>query len=238
MPLTRGLEGKIEFLPPSLLAEKLRDGKLDAALVSVTEVLFHPGYVILDGIAVASCGKVQSVFLAHRQPLEAIETIWCDTASLTSVNLLSILLAERGLHPTFVPLPNYTSAHHYDAVLLIGNPAIDFLYSNPVHTLWDLGTAWFELTHLPFVFAVWALRQEIDHSLLRKQLKAARDSGLAALDQIIQERDEYDIEFRKAYLGHHIHYSMGNFEKRGLLEFVNLLRKHNSEKIYDPIFVA
>ena len=56
----------------------LRGGELDAALVSVTEVLFHDGYDILDGVAVASRGAVKSVYLAHRQPLEEIETIHCD----------------------------------------------------------------------------------------------------------------------------------------------------------------
>src|SRR5437773_585384 len=75
VPLTRGLEEEIEFLPPSQLAIKLREGKLDAALVSVTEVLFHDGYDILDGIAVAGLGEIKSVFLAHRQPLETIQTI-------------------------------------------------------------------------------------------------------------------------------------------------------------------
>src|SRR5687767_15965274 len=66
VPLTRGLEEQIIFVPPSQLAEKLRRDELDAALVSVTEVLFHNRYDVLDGIAVASLGEVKSVFLAHR----------------------------------------------------------------------------------------------------------------------------------------------------------------------------
>src|SRR5882672_8542368 len=110
VPLTRGIEDQIVFAPPSRLAELLREDKLDAALVSVTEVLFHDRYDILDGIAVASLGEVKSVFLAHRKPLEQLTQISCDTASLTSVNLLKILLAERGLQPKFVPLANYLDA--------------------------------------------------------------------------------------------------------------------------------
>src|SRR5438309_10249227 len=61
VPLTRGLEDEIVFLPPSQLAEKLRAGELDAALVSISEVLMHDKYDILDGIAVASLGEVRSV---------------------------------------------------------------------------------------------------------------------------------------------------------------------------------
>src|SRR5437016_4790665 len=58
VPLTRGLEEQIIFVTPSKLAEMLQRDELDAALVSVTEVLFNDRYDILDGIAVASLGEV------------------------------------------------------------------------------------------------------------------------------------------------------------------------------------
>ena len=58
VPLTRGLEDQIVFAPPSRLAELLREEKLDAALVSVTEVLFNDRYDVLDNVAVASLGEV------------------------------------------------------------------------------------------------------------------------------------------------------------------------------------
>ncbi len=130
-PLTRGLEEQIAFAPPSELARMLRRDELDAALVSVTEVLLNDRYDILDGVAVASLGEVKSVFLAHRQPLEDIREIFCDTASLSSVNLLKVLLAERGLNPAFQPLPSYEAAHTLENVLLIGDPAIRFARSVP-----------------------------------------------------------------------------------------------------------
>src|SRR5436190_10264640 len=41
VPLTRGLEEQVIFVAPSKLAEMLQKNELDAALVSVTEVLFH-----------------------------------------------------------------------------------------------------------------------------------------------------------------------------------------------------
>src|SRR5437867_12917517 len=107
VPLTRGLEEQIIFVTPSKLAEMLRRDELEAALVSVTEVLFNDRYDVLDGIAVASLGEVKSVFLAHRRPLGEVHEVFCDTASLTSVNLLRILLAEQGLRPELRPLSSY-----------------------------------------------------------------------------------------------------------------------------------
>ena len=103
VPLTRGLEEQIIFVTPSKLAEMLQRDELDAALVSVTEVLFNDRYDVLDGIAVASLGEVKSVFLAHRRPIEEAQEVFCDPASLASVNLLRVLLAERGLRPAFKP---------------------------------------------------------------------------------------------------------------------------------------
>src|SRR5438876_2041958 len=159
VPLTRGLEEQIIFVTLSKLAEMLQRDELDAALVSVTEVLFNDRYDILDGIAVASLGEVKSVFLAHRQPIDDVTEVFCDTASLTSVNLLRVLLAERGLRPEFKPLPGYEAASMPDYAVLIGDAALDFLHAPPQHEIWDLGAAWYEVTGLPVVYAVWAVPQ-------------------------------------------------------------------------------
>jgi chorismate dehydratase len=236
VPLTRGIEDEIIFAPPSQLAEMLREGKLDAALLSITEVLFSDEYDILDGIAIASLGEVFSVFLAHTVPLEKIQTIEYDTASLTSVNLLRVLFGERGLKPNIQPLKG--PPERCEAVLLIGNPAIEFRRAIPKHEIWDLGAAWFEMTKLPFVYAVWALQRKKEAEALRRQLREARDFGLDTLDYLIENRTDYDREFRKDYLGWHIHYHLGADEKRGVAEFVQLLRKHTDREVYDPKYVV
>src|SRR6266571_126653 len=238
VPLTRGLEDQVIFATPAKLAEMLQRGELDAALVSVTEILFNDRYDVLDGIAVASLGEVQSVFLAHRRPLAEAREIFCDTASLTSIALLRVLLAEKGLQPEFKPLASYDRAALPEFVLLIGDPALDLLRASPAHQIWDLGTAWTELTQLPFVYAVWALRRGIEHAALRRRLGDAKNFGLETLDYIISERAEYDYDFRKDYLGWHIHYHLGADEKRGLIKFMELLRRHGLGPVYEPKFVT
>ena len=237
-PLVRGIEEQVILATPAKLAEMLQRDELDAGLVSITEVLFHNRYDVLDGIAIASLGEVQSVLLAHRRPLAEAKEIFCDTASLTSVNLLRVLLAERGLKPELKPLPDYESAAKLDYVLLIGDPALDFARGSHGHEIMDLGAAWLELTKLPFVYAVWALRRGVENARLRKQLREARDFGLDTLDTIIRERSEYDYNFRKDYLGWHIHYHLGSDEKRGLARFIELLEKHGIGPVHDPKFVA
>jgi chorismate dehydratase len=237
VPLTRGLEEQIIFAPPSELARILQRDELDAALVSLTEVLLHDRYDILDGIAVASLGEVKSVFLAHRQPLAEIREIYCDTASLSSLNLLKVLLAENGLKPELRPLPDYAAAPSLENVLLIGDVALEFARSSPPHELWDLGAAWFDLTGLPFVYAVWALRR-VPNEALRRRLREARNFGMDTLDYIISSRTDFDHDFRKDYLSWHIHYHLGTEEKRGIARFIELLRKHCLGPVYEPRFVA
>ncbi|HYT60132.1 MAG TPA: menaquinone biosynthesis protein [Haliangiales bacterium] len=237
VPLTRGIEEQILFVTPSKLAEMLQKDELDAALVSVTEVLFNDRYDILDGIAVASLGEVKSVFLAHRRPIEEVTEVFCDTASLTSVNLLRVLLAERGLRPEFKPLESYEFAALPDYAMLIGDRALDFLRATRQHEIWDLGAAWYERTGLPFVYAVWALRRGVENGRLRRQLREAKSFGLDTLDSIISSRAEYDYDFRKDYLGWHIHYHLGADEKRGLAKFIELLRQHGLGPVYEPKFV-
>jgi predicted solute-binding protein len=238
VPLTRGIECELILATPAKLAEMLRRDELDAALVSVTEVLLNDRYDILDGVAIASLGEVYSVILAHKKPLEEAKEIFCDTASLTSVNLLKVLLAEKNLSPQFVPLENYEAAQEKDFVLLIGDRAIDFQRAPHAHQIFDLGAAWTELTNLPFVYAVWALRRGIENKELRRELKEAKSFGMETLDYVIENREEYDVDFRRDYLGWQIHYHLVEDEKRGIAKFCELLRKHNLGPVFEPKFVA
>jgi chorismate dehydratase len=236
-PLTFGIEDEIVFTTPAQLAQMLRRDELDAALVSVTEVLLHDRYDILDGVAIASLGEVYSVLLAHKKPLAEAREIFCDTASLTSVNLLKVLLAERGLQPVFRPLESYAAAREKEFVLLIGDPAIDFQRQSHDHQIFDLGSAWFALTQLPFVFAVWALRRGLDQEPLRRKLRATKEHGLQQLNQIIQTRNDYDLAFRQEYFQRHIRYHLNGGEKKGVSRFCDLLHKHRLGNVFLPKYI-
>ena len=236
-PLTRGIEDQIQHVVPSKLAQMLQRDELDAALVSIVEVLFTGRYDLLDGIAIASLGEVYSVFLAHKKPIEQVDLVYCDPASLTSVHLLKVLLAERGLFPQFKPLPHLEGVNELDYVLLIGNPGIEFRRAPHTQEIFDLGAAWYELTKLPFVYAGWALQRNQKNEALRIQLREAKGFGMDTLDFLIDSRPEYDRAFRKDYLGWHIHYHLGADEKRGIQKFVEYLRKYSGREVFEPTYV-
>ncbi|MBL9174525.1 MAG: menaquinone biosynthesis protein [Verrucomicrobiales bacterium] len=237
LPLTRDLGHPVVLLPPAALAVELHAGHLDAALVSVTEPLLHPGYRIVDGAGIVSHGPVASVFLAHRGPLEGIQTVHVDPATRTSIELLRILLAERGCRPGFRPLDRYADASSLDAVLLIGNPALEFRRSGATHELWDLGGAWAQFTGLPFVYATWVVRDGPEAVPLARSLRAAAETGIAAIPTLVDSRPEFDRALREAYLGGHIRYLIGPVEKSGVLRFAELLAKHGGQRVFPPHFV-
>lgn len=236
-PLTFGIEEQMVFTTPARLAELLRREELDGALVSITEVLLNDRYDILDGVAIGALGEVYSVLLAHKKPLAEVREVFCDTASLTSVNLLKVLLAERGLQPVFRPLETYAAAAEKDFVLLIGDPAIDFQRAPHAHQIFDLGQAWHELTGLPFVFAGWALRRGVDQADNIRALRAAKASGLRELEQIIRDRPEHDAAFRRIYFERHIRYELNGAEKRAIARFCELLVKHHLGPVFPPRFI-
>lgn len=225
-PLTLGVENQVIFAPPSSLAGLLRANALDAALVSVVEVLRNGGYEVLDGVSIASRGPVRSVLLAHRVPLEAIREVFCDTASLTSVSLLQVLLAERGLRPRLTPLPDYATAPDREAVLLIGDPALAFLAGPHGHQVWDLGEAWRRLTGLPFVYAVWALRRGTTTAEWRRRLRAVCEQGLGRREEIVARCAPTQRDALRRYLTENIRYELGPEEKAGVARFTELLEQH------------
>lgn len=240
-PLTHGIESECVFLPPSLLAAELHADRLEAALVSVSEVLLHPGYQVLDGFGILSRGPVRSVFLAHRERLESIREIYLDPASCTSVNLLRVLLEDRRIYPTFRPLTDYSAAPSLPNVLLIGDSALMFRQQSHAHTLWDLGEAWHTSRQLPFVYAVWALRRSGDPIRQREviqYLQAAANAGLKALPEIVRTHPDFDPELRRQYLGGNIQYRLDAAAKEGLSTFARNLGRCLNQEIYMPKYAS
>src|SRR5712692_9736191 len=107
---------------PSRLADQLREGSLDVALIPVIEYFRAGSYSILPNIAIASRGPVMSVTLFSRLPWQEIRRIALDEGSRTSAVLAQILVRKRyGIRPEIKSLPMDLSAEEVDAdaVLLI-----------------------------------------------------------------------------------------------------------------------
>lgn len=228
-PLLEGLEYPITELVPARLCEEFEKGAFDAALLSSIDVLklsnFKYDTLVVDGVAIASKGAVHSVFLAYTGELVTLTKIQLDPSSHTSNALLQIILGEfYGLKPEYVQLTD--SEIDNQAMLLIGDPAITFRQqkiSSEVKIL-DLGEAWYRHTGLPFVYALWILRDEfMQKKFLAAALRSAKSLGLSRFTEIAARSPDPDFALR--YFTEWICFDFGEEEKRGLELFQQLLAK-------------
>ena len=184
-----------------------------------------PIYRIVDGVSIAARGPVYSVVLAHEQPLDAISVIERDTASQTSLVLLELLLRKRKMAPQVVPA-GAPAADAKRAKLLIGDQAIQFRSRQGAKfQYWDLAQAWHEMTGLPFVFALWLIRPEVNSpNKIADRLRAIRDENLRKIDDLIVAQSDVPVAFCRKYYCQHLCFDFGRKEKAGLHEFHRLCR--------------
>ncbi|HEY0369659.1 MAG TPA: menaquinone biosynthesis protein [Chthoniobacterales bacterium] len=222
-PLVFGWPTAVDFDTPASLCRKLAAGELDVALVSSFEFLEHPIYSIVDDVAVAADGAVESVLLAHKRALAETTEVALDPASRTSVNLLRCLLAESKINARFTETPTADAAR-----LLIGDQAIRFREANAdEYQIRDLSAWWKETTAVPFVFALWLVRPEVENaSEIADQLRARRDANLASLDKLIASETEFTPEFCRHYFRDCLRFEFAEREKEGLLKFRSLCERH------------
>lgn len=167
-PLDSGLEREpgIEYsrAVPAELVRALRNKELDVALVSSIELFRQPGYRHLDRLAIAGRGRVSSVQVFLKRPIEAVRTLAFDPASRTSAALVDALLADRKLETREVALGEDPRALSCDAWLRIGDAALLESEEQPRLERYNPSEAYCRATGLPFVFAAWIVRAGVELS--------------------------------------------------------------------------
>lgn len=221
---------EIVYVAPSELACLLRESAVDVALVSSYELLRNPRLILIPGISVSADGPVRSVRLFSRVPFEEIRSVALDTSSLTSVALVRILLSERyGITPRYVyHAPELERMLDVcDAALLIGDL---HLFDSAAEHVIDLGQEWKQLTGLPFVYAAWLARPEVDLELIGGALNQAKRWGTARLDELATKWSQemaLPLERVREYFLEIMQYGLTSQHMAGFEEYHRLCRKHN-----------
>lgn len=228
-----GDQGSLTLDLPSRLADGLRTGTLDVALIPSVEYFRGDQYEIISDAAIACRGPVWSVRLLSRVPVPQIKRLALDEGSRTSAAMVRILLHEmHGLQPETVSLgidrePEEIDA---DAIMLIGDRAMHPARGT-YREIWDLGDRWCRWTELPFVFAMWVARpgiwnaqsrNPIDRESLELMLQASRDSGLEHMETIAMEESAghgLTKEDLHRYFAENLHFRLGPGERLGLKAF-------------------
>lgn len=190
---------------PTQLNRALLAGEIDLAPISAFFAAEHADqFTILPGHSISSLGAVKTVLLFSWKPdIRELDgaTIALTDHSATSVNLLRALCQKRyNITPNFVTVGQDLAQMMAgaDGALVIGDTALveGYLHREMVGpdgvngrpTIFDLGDEWLKLTGLPFTFALWAARREVEAKLLELRisqvLTASKTAGLVHLDEI------------------------------------------------------
>ncbi|NPB06599.1 MAG: menaquinone biosynthesis protein [Aquificae bacterium] len=217
-PLFYRLKGfKVVEGLPSELAGLLRAGRLDAGIVSSVEYFFNPElYFILPGVSISSVGRVCSVKLFAKKPFEELKEVKVTRASLTSRYLLKFV-AEKAFNREL------KETDTDEALLLIGDEAMRPL---PYPYAYDLGELWYELTGLPFVFALFLVRREVPVEEAERLLSAVRGS----LEEFFKQK-------RSFYFNECIDYALNEEHLKGLELFFNYLSDKTGRRAPSPLFL-
>lgn len=211
------------FHTPAVVARLLEQKNLDIGLIPSIELQRIPDLKVLPDLCIAATEEVRSVILVHKCPLPEIRRVAVDVSSRTSAALVRILLEQRlGVSPEYIDhrpdLRRMLAAA--DAALLIGDPALQIPRSR--YSVLDLAAEWRALTGHPFVFAVWAVRADLEFPDLSFYFKSSLRYGLSSMDILTREAAaELGLEVGevRAYLAENLHYFLRWPEICGLAEF-------------------
>lgn len=239
----------LELMMPSACAERLalpfdHPQAADIGLVPVAALATTPGLKIIPGCVIASKRKVRSILLVHRASLalSEIKTVTADTSSRSSLAYTQILF-QRRWNAEAIFLPHHPDLDSMleaaDAAMLIGDPALFALEERQNRQertgesliYHDIAEEWIALTGLPWVAAVWAIREESLEASNRpleeiaKDFTASRDRGLANIETLVEEwsaRLPLPANTIRTYLTSNIFYNLDEECLAGLAKFYEL----------------
>ncbi|UVI32391.1 menaquinone biosynthesis protein [Paenibacillus spongiae] len=215
---------------PSELNKAFREGKLDiTSMSSFAYAQNADDYLLLPDLSVSAKGRVNSILLFTREPLERVlqGRIALTATSATSVNLLKIIMSlYYKANPSYITMePTLDKMlEQADAALLIGDTAIKESWRSEGMTVIDLGELWKTWTGFGMTFALVAVRKETaaaDPEAVAQVLRALTGSkrrSLSDLAPLMSKACEQlggSLSYWNRYF-HELHYDFGPSEQNGL----------------------
>lgn len=232
-------EWQVTEAPPTVLNDMLFKGELDLGFISSHEYGAHPElYKILGGLSISATGPVGSVFLFGREDVGVLQgkKVLLSAQSQTSVALVKIILEDfYGVKPVYeqgaINLAEISD--DFSAVLAIGDDALRLREQGRYPVQMDLSEVWYEHTGLPFVFAVWAVREEFCrqdpltvveiHHELQRCISEGKDN-LMQICELVAPRIPMEVSACHAYL-QGMEYDLGPQKVEALEKFFEFLVK-------------
>jgi chorismate dehydratase len=208
---------------PSECARKLIEGEVDLGLIPVAAIPFVPNAQIVSDFCIGSIGKVKTVLLMSKIPLDAIDTIYLDPESKSSITLIQVLntfFYKKNWNFETLPM-DYATSDKVNSMVLIGDKTQQDL---PFPFVYDLSEQWMKFTQLPFVFAAWVANKPLnDDFILRfnQSLKMGLSNISEAID-VYNHSHTYNLE---EYLTQYISYNLDSKKHKAIEHFLNLAKQ-------------
>jgi len=219
---------------PSDLNRMLVDNLLDLAPIpSIAYARNYRDYVIMPEISISCDGNVKSIYLFSKVPIDQLnrKKIALTNISATSQALLRIIMDKKyGLSPEYFASAPELGAMliEADAALLIGDDALRAKYNqDPRLFVYDLGQEWKDLTGLPMVFAVWAIRKDFAEKnkeqvrIIKNTFVDCMNYSLEHIEDVARKAAQWE-EFPASYLVDYFKSLRFDFDEQkqaGLLEY-------------------
>jgi len=201
------------------MASMLLSGEIDYAPVPAFFYLSNRESLRHYDFCVASEGRVLSVIVVSKKRQLDDKPIAVTQDSMTSVNLLRVLLREKGFKNKLIPMETANATkmlEKCDHALVIGDEAIKarMLYK----VVMDLGEEWYELTSLPMVFGISASLKNIDATHIDRKILNAVEEGYRRFDEVVEAAkktfnmpEEFLIEYFRT-----LKFKFGSRERKGM----------------------
>ena len=229
------------FVPgePAALNRMLASGEVDVSSSSSIEFARHcREYLIIPEISISSTGNVGSILLFSKKPVEELgrDGIAVSSASATSTVLLKTLMkAVYNSSPVLIPKRPVLSEmlDGSDAALLIGDEALkerNRLDRRSGLFVYDLGGMWRDYAGLPFVYALWMVRESSASRMpelaerFRRDLLMAKDVARGSYPEIAAGAAEAGWMGSDGLVAYWeaMSYDLGDAHIRGLMKFYEL----------------
>ena len=182
---------------PSALNRQIMTGEIEISPISAAfYAMNHEKLLVLPDLSISCHGNVLSVICASNYELDDLnqKTVMFSQESASAASFLKMIFSQRKVYPHFkvgsVGDINIIPSG-VDAVMVIGDKALTQPWQERYVHCFDLGGIWYEMTGLPFVFAVWVVRESFAKRHPEKVgqvldlLYASKKLGYAHIDEVI-----------------------------------------------------
>lgn len=190
----------IEMVPdvPSTLNRQIMAGDIQISPISAAfYAMNHNDLLLLPDLSISCHGPVMSVILASNYPLEALNNrnVIFSPESASAASFLQMIFRQKNITPLYRVHPVHDCkvvAQKADAALVIGDSALTQPWHEQFTYCVDLGQLWYDMTQLPFVFAVWVVRKNFaqEHpdkaAGIHRLLLESKTRGYRNIDKVVE----------------------------------------------------